>query len=181
MAWSSLDCKGGEGGVPFPEESIEGSQAKAQGREAAQKGEKVQTTLIVAVILEEGDVEESHLFYCEHEDHDSPYDFLTKQLEKSLKEHVSLTGGRTYNWGDALDISNEILGRHGIRKLEGLFNPADGILFTQVNRFDHVITVDHDETLAEIWDRELINPIPAGSHCIHCRDGGPTCQCSCHG
>jgi hypothetical protein len=98
--------------------------------------------------MEDGDVEESHLFYCEHRDIDdtrSPYDWLKERLRKCFatdKYHGY------HNWGNIREIKPKTLKQHGIEKIAGLFDvDCKDKLQCQACSFDNMITIDHDEFL----------------------------------
>lgn len=104
--------------------------------------------LVTAVFQPEGNYE-VYLFWAKYHGPDFP-----KSLSAAFREWSETQEGSKYirsngtNWGDACEIPNLFLNKHGIETFDSLFKINEsGQMICEVNVFDQHITVEHDDEL----------------------------------
>jgi hypothetical protein len=87
------------------------------------------------------------LILCKHEDGVD----VEEAVKEAFAEWAKTDEGKEFidsngtNWGDSLDIPDDILRKHGINRYEGLLG-GDRVVGA---KYDHEIRVDHGENLVE--------------------------------
>jgi hypothetical protein len=87
------------------------------------------------------------LILCVHMEDVDPQDAVTAAFREwaQTEKGRDFIDGNGSNWGDSLDIPDEILERHGIYKYEGLLGGGE----LRGAKYQHEITVDHNESLVD--------------------------------